>query len=167
MNQVQARTSRLSRSMRRSAPVLPVPPASFFRSARTGFPPFVQSCDRVKPAGSWPDAAAIRLQRFLPLDIQVVGGLIEQIEVWWGKPQQQHAETRLLSAGKPADRTALHRNRQAGTGEDRARSVRADLESADKRVHRRVGIGKIRQILCAIAERKRLRNLDASLCDFR
>ena len=26
-------------------------------------------------------------QRFLPLDIQMVGGLIEQIEVWLGKPQ--------------------------------------------------------------------------------
>ena len=37
-------------------------------------------------------------QRFLSLDIQVIGWLIEQIEVWLGKPQQKHAETRLLSA---------------------------------------------------------------------
>ena len=67
-------------------------------------------------------------QRFLPLDIQVVGGLIEQIEVWLGKPQQQHAETRLLSAGKPADRSALHRNRQACTSEQCARPLIADLD---------------------------------------
>src|SRR3954447_715884 len=100
------------------------------------------------------------LKRFLSLDIQVVGRLIEQIEVWLGKPQQKHAKTRLLPAGKPADRTALHRNRQAGAGEQFARTLIADIESADDRMHRRVGIGKIAEVLSAIAERKRLRDLD-------
>src|SRR5689334_13136679 len=97
-------------------------------------------------------------QRFLALDIQMVGRFIEQIEVWLGEPQQKHAETRLLSAGKPPDRTALHRNLQTRAGEQCARTLIADLETADDRVHWRVGIGKIAEILFTIAERKRLRD---------
>src|SRR6267154_5700091 len=92
------------------------------------------------------------LQSFLPLDIQMVGRLIEKIEVGLGQPQQQHAETRLLSAGKLADRTALHLDRKAGAREQRARALIADIEAADDRTHWGVGVGKTAESLIAIAE---------------
>ena len=59
------------------------------------------------------------LQCFLSLDVQMVGRLIEQIEVGLGQPQQQHAEAGLLPAGKLADWSALHLHGEAGARQQR------------------------------------------------
>ena len=58
----------------------------------------------------------------------MIGRLIEKIEVRLGQAQQQHAETRLLSAGKLADRTAPG---LTGTITPKALSV-TGLTAADK-----------------------------------
>ena len=102
-------------------------------------------------------------QRFLSFDIQMVGRFIQQIEVRLRQPQQQHAEPRLLSAGKPADRAPLHLDREAGSREQRARPLIAYVEAADDRVHRRVGVGEASEGLIAIAEHQRLRDPDAGM----
>ena len=126
--------------------------------------PRARNCGRATPAGSSPDGQQFVLQRFLPLDIEMVGRLIQQIEVRLGEPQQQHAEPRLLSAGKSvrSDGSASRSICPAPASNVRARWS----PTSKRRVIVRIGVSaspKVGQRLIAIAEHERLRRLDSRL----
>ena len=70
------------------------------------------------------------LQCFLAVDIEVVGRLVEEIEVGIDESQHQHHQPRPLPARQSAYLFLLHLDGDAGTGEQRPRALLADLEAA-------------------------------------
>ena len=80
------------------------------------------------------------LERFLALDIQMVGRLVEQVEIRLGQPQHQHAEPRLLSAGE----FSIGRPCLRWKGRRRKQRARALVADSKRRTIVRIGVSRHR-----------------------
>jgi len=72
------------------------------------------------------------LQCFLPLDVEMVGRLIKQVEVRRRQPQHQHAKPRFLAAGQPADWIDLHIDADPDARQQAAGAMLANLQGANR-----------------------------------
>ena len=104
----------------------------------------------------------LRLQRLLPLDIQVVCRLVQQVKIWPHQPQNQHRQPRTLPARQAVDPAILPVQPEARPRQHRAHLRIAGMQ-ARYQIKRRRCRAQLRQILVRMAQNHRRCRFDQPL----
>src|SRR5690606_26450958 len=99
------------------------------------------------------------LQALATGDVDMVGGLVQQVEIRGCQPQGQQPEPRLLAERKLANRLLLLLDGETSRCQQRPGPRVADIEPADD-AGRRLPSIELRHLLVEIAENHRWRYLD-------